>query len=488
MNIFREQDLDVLNEKIGEIQKNIDKIRLMEYEPNFNEQTGIMNIIKKYIKQKKRKIYGGFAINELIKQKNKDDAFYKEDEQVADIDFYSTDPIGDLHALCNLIFNAGYKNLQGREADHPETYSIFINRINYVDITYTPKNIYNTIPFIDINGMYMTHPSFIKIDYYRMFSDPIVSYWRIEKTYTRFALLDKHFPEKKIEKPYKLIKPSVDISKVLLSIFKYLSNKTEIMFVGEYAYNYFLKESNIKKKYIKQLPVTKFEVILTEYKNQASELFNLLKDKYGDDISITEYYPFFQIIGYRFNIFYKKQLVLCGEHYNDKCIPYKIVESDLFDLKTKYSAIVTLASYDRNILFVMTRAQYYKTNNDKNIMYNYKTMLSHLLEMRRYYLESNKKTILDNSLFEEFLIKCIGSTLLPQTERQRLINKRIAKGKPINYTYYPDRKQTDGSDINHSFYNTSGNAIRNPRNLRVLADIDTEEQLPEEQGEEIEKI
>jgi hypothetical protein len=486
MNIFREEDLTLLNDRIEEIKNKIEKIKLYKFDPTIKEQKKVMSIIINFIKKNKRKIYGGVAINELIKNKNPKDAFYKEDEKVADIDFYSVDPVSDLHALCNIIFDEGFTSVIGREAQHPETYSIFVNGINYVDITYVPRNIYNTIPFIEIDGFIVTHPSFIKIDYYRMFSDPLTSYWRIEKAYTRFALLDNHYPEKKYTIPYNVNKPSVDINNVLIDIFEIISNNKDIICVGDYMYNYLYHESNIKNaSYIKELPITKFEVILTKYAEQGSMIFNTLKDKYGDDIFITEYYPFFQLVGYRFEIYYKKHLVLCAENHNKKCIPYKIVEGNLFNLGKNKDKVITLASFDRNILYVMTRIQYNKTNDKKEEMSNYKVMLSHLLEMRKYYLDTNKKTILDESLFQEFMIECIGETIMPEQERQKLIESRRAKNQMIVYQYFPEKKKTDGTETKHSFYNTSGNIIRNPRNLRIMAESLSDDDMIDEENQDL---
>ena len=83
------------------------------------------DIIKLYIKEKKRKVYGGFGLNMLLVDKNPKYALY-DDSDVPDIDFYSPEPLVDLVILCDKIFEAGFKPVIGQEAMHKETYSIFV--------------------------------------------------------------------------------------------------------------------------------------------------------------------------------------------------------------------------------------------------------------------------------------------------------------------------------------------------------------------------
>ena len=40
----------------------------------------------------------------------------------------------------------------------------------------------------------MTHPHFMLVDAYRVYADPMTSYFRLEKTFTRFSTLLKYYP------------------------------------------------------------------------------------------------------------------------------------------------------------------------------------------------------------------------------------------------------------------------------------------------------
>ena len=86
----------------------------------------LIDLILNFIKKNKRKVYGGFAMNKLIVNKNKDDAIYK-DFQTPDVDFYSPQPIEDLIQLCNEISDGGLRRVMGREGKHKDTYNIFVS-------------------------------------------------------------------------------------------------------------------------------------------------------------------------------------------------------------------------------------------------------------------------------------------------------------------------------------------------------------------------
>ena len=107
-------------------------------------------IIKKFIIEKKRKIYGGYALHLLLLEKNKSTIIYEEND-IYDIDFYSPEPIIDLKELCDKIYAAGFKPVLGQEAQHKETYSVYVNYQLYCDITYMPNNIYKKLRFMFIN-------------------------------------------------------------------------------------------------------------------------------------------------------------------------------------------------------------------------------------------------------------------------------------------------------------------------------------------------
>jgi hypothetical protein len=120
-----------------------------------------------------------------------------------DIEFYSSTPFEDLVSLANKLAPK-YKNIQVKEAAHPMTYTLYVNYQAFCDASYMPANIYETVEFYEIqhgdNNLKIINASFIFIDKLRMFSDPVLSYRRIEKELKRMQLFAQYLEIKHIKK------------------------------------------------------------------------------------------------------------------------------------------------------------------------------------------------------------------------------------------------------------------------------------------------
>ncbi|MBA42851.1 MAG: hypothetical protein CMF62_02440 [Magnetococcales bacterium] len=459
MEIYTDKDIALLEENIDSINDKIQEIKYKTFDPKKEEMDAILKVVLDYVEKNKRKVYGGTAHNAVIKHKNKIDAFYK-DTDIPDIDIYSPEPLVDIMTIANQLVDLGYTDIEAREAQHKDTYSLFVKRTNYLDVSYVPKNIFNRMPFIEIDNIYYIHPYFAMIDYYRMLNDPMTSYFRIGKSFKRLKLLQRHFPINKLEKKVKTIeKPNEDTEKVLNEIFTFLKNKESTILVGDYAYNYFLKESNLKESFLSELPISRYDFISADYKNDGIELIKLLRSKFGDGkIKVAEYYPFFQFFGYNSIISFNDKPVCRIYHHNDKCLTYQDVKLG--------KDFIRIASFNLIAMYYMTHMMYARTNKNKEKKCNMNTYLSHLFMMRNNYLKKNKKTIFDTSPFEEFTIKCIGKTLEPAMEFAKRIKERKSKGKPLIWTYRPLENRKE-AEQNYIYGNLSGNIINNPKNLQL---------------------
>ena len=98
--MYREEDIEVIKSNIDNIAENAMHIYKSNNEPTLEESKAVYKIILDFIKNKKRIIYGGYAQNKLIIEKNKDDGFYK-DIDTPDIEFYTYTPLSDLIELCD---------------------------------------------------------------------------------------------------------------------------------------------------------------------------------------------------------------------------------------------------------------------------------------------------------------------------------------------------------------------------------------------------
>jgi hypothetical protein len=477
--------------------KTIKNKQLREYEPKIDEIDKVYKIIIDFIKEKQRKIYGGYALNLLLSVKDKKMALYDEtDIKTADIDFYSPNALDDLVELCNKISDAGFKPVTGQEAQHKETYSIFVNYRLYCDITYIPNNIYKKSRFIQIDGFNVIHPWFMMIDYFRMFTDPMISYWRLEKHFERYMLIQKTYQLPLIKKPLILApykKP--EIIQAIDLIFDFITNKETILLTGFYIYNYYLYESNYRKnnKNYEFLNMPYLEAYSIDYIKDGLDILDFVKslpENISSKITYKEYYPFFQFYGHNFVLYFDDgtdtfPILYCYSN-NKRCVPYKQVDcikfsnnnSPLVDNKKK----INIGSFDHNILhalIILVKIRVDDDNDWNDVLYKY---INGLVAFRNYYLETKKKTIYSDTVFQEFVIDCMGETISPDRERRLVIEIRKKLGKPYVFKYDPNVSKKVGHYV---FMNSSGNQITKDSDMKLKKENLSKKIMDELEDEEL---
>ena len=491
MSLYTEKDIILLSSNWENIMKEVEEQKYLMIEPSKEEMISVHKIICDFVKEHKRKIYGGFGLNLLVKEKSPKEAIYKEGS-IADIDFYSPHPIIDLIKLCNILHNKGFKGVIGREAQHQETYNITVNYLTYCDISYVPKNIYDKMPFKEIENYIVIHPHFMWIDYLRMFTDPLISYWRMNddlKSFKRFFLLQKYFKFPKNDYPIEIEDSTKELDLILSEIFKFITDNKTTLTVGFYAYNYFLNESGLlnnkqnnrqsnTQSNLKLVNIPYFEIISTRYREDCLQLlYDLSQIPLINQSKLThqEFYPFFQFTDHSVEIYYDGDIVAKIYNHNRKCIPYIDVPAIDFSQtnlinstkSTKSTnSVIRLATFPTVLSFSIIsimKARTQSNDDDKNLHY---AMTSHLIEMRKYYFLKNKKTMLDNSVFREFTAKCMGDTIPPDRQRKLLIESRKKKNKKWIFSYEPSEGIKD-PESTYLFANTSGNKIINTKNLKL---------------------
>jgi hypothetical protein len=477
LDIVSTQD-EQFKENYPKIMKKIGKKKLEEMEPTIDEITKVNEIIINYIKQNKRKIYGGYALNKLLIAKNPSLAIYDEFD-TPDIEFYSPDPMGDLVKLCDKLAEAGFKMVVGQEAQHKETYSIFVNYQLYCDISYMPSNIYAKTKYIQMDDLNLIHPWFMVIDYFRMFTDPLVSYWRLEKHFARYLKLQKTYPFPIINKPLD-IKPfkQDNLHSAINLLEDYLSSLPDIIFTGFYAYNYYLEFTKYynKDRRFKQIQIPYLEVYSTNYVSDGLKIIEYLKslpEPICSKISHKEFYPFFQFYGFNTVFYYEMDGDLIPILYlysnNNKCISFKTVPYIKFD-NIKINSLqnqnrtIDIGSFDFNILHALIILVKIKVDDDtdwNDIIY---TLINGFVNFRKYYLKEKKKTLYDDTIFEGFVVECKGESISPEREKRMLIQMRKKLGKSAIYRY---ESGVSKHPSQYYFSNSSGNEIKNEKNFQL---------------------
>lgn len=440
--------------------------------PTLSQRLEYNQIVFDFCKEHKRKIYGGFAANKLIKSKDEKDAFYPEGDP-ADIDFYSPEPILDAMKLANIFEKRGFNYITAQEAQHAETYTVFVDYINVADISYVPANIYHRIPFMLIDGLHFAGPHFIMIDMLRMFNDPLMSgELRWKKTFPRYVLMQKHYPFKSVNAPLK--QPTVDskislivLSKILNELFMFTKKRDSLILFGDYAYNYYSRNTDNN-----MIKIVRYEMISTNYVTDGKDLLAYLKEKFPEEskeFTTVEYYPLWQFLDYSIDVMYRGHKFLTLVGHNKKCIPVLNVDSVLFKLdnsEEKTIGKINVATFNLNLqMLLMYRFKMYVNKDDESYK-NASNMLSKLIEMRNDYLKKHKQTVFDDTLFKEFQVKCIGKAEDPMRDTRIERGHKAKAGKVIVWKYQPEKGLKEPMS-DYKFANTSGNAIRKSKNYKI---------------------
>lgn len=461
-NLYTEKDINAINNELDNIIEKVNDIKLHTFEPTIDECYKVRDDVKKFVKAKKRIIYGGTAWDELIKTKDPNDRIYT-DKECKDVEFYTHKPIEDLVELSQYL-NKKYKYVRVSGAMHPETFTIFVNFSPMCDITYMPGPIFNSIKKLNVNGFYYIHPSVILIDILRQYNDPINSYWRLKekKTFYRANKILKHFP---LELEKGDIKQTNVNKEIIEYVFENIKTINSLIFILPSFYLNPNSENIILNN--------KLIVFTDNYKNDSKLIYSIILKYFAsknilnmveDFIKIEEHVPFFQYWDTRLIFKYEGTPFLEIYGHNQICIPYHKVYVN----KNKIDKIIfgldnLKKSNDYNMIklgtFIMVLNYYlidyhYNYIYSKHICNDIRIIISSLLQTREKYLKKNKLTVIDKSPFQEFIIECYGYTVDPVREKFLRQHKNKEKGVKITFSYDPNNEQKPENII---FKNTSGN-------------------------------
>lgn len=185
---FEEKELSILRNAVDNITSQAGK-KIM----NSPEISKIINIVEKFLRDKKRICYGGTAINNLLPI---NDQFYNKEIELPDYDFYSPEPLNDAKELADIYYDAGYTEIEAKSGMHAGTFKVFVNYIPVADITYLPKDLYKRImkDSKTVDGIYYCAINYLRMSMYLELSRPAGDVSRWEKVLKRLSLFNKHFP------------------------------------------------------------------------------------------------------------------------------------------------------------------------------------------------------------------------------------------------------------------------------------------------------
>jgi hypothetical protein len=446
--MFREKDIEDINLHIDKIKNDSAMLKLKNYEPKLDEISKVYKVIQNYIKKNKRIIYGGFAQHLLIKKKNINDGIYTEIDgicfnfpDIADMEFYSPEPLIDIVNLTNELYNLNFKYVEAKEAVHGKTYKIYVNMVNYCDFSFMPKNIYDNLPVITFNNYICSHPHFMLVDAYRQLNDPLTSYWRVEKPIKRFQKLLKYYPITTNNNYHIINLKETKNNDILRYIRKKIIHNRNLIVIGEYGYNYY-----INKKY--RVSINNYELISPNFKKHFKFIKKKLEKHFGK-IKIIHYYPFYEFIDYSVEFYYNDKLVLKLIQNYDRCIVY----NKSIKKKTYFGT--------NNLIFMHLLFNYFYTYINKSSEYKYfYNLIQNLYNYKREYLDINNITVMDKSKFQDFTFKCHGSHVDILRKSYLAGKMKVEQKKAFKFSYMPDGKN---KKLEYDYDNITGQQIKNEK-------------------------
>ncbi len=201
------------------LERSSRELRLCSVAPTMATRLHALEVVLIFIRERRRKVYGGYALNAHVWACSPAHSFYGapvtargggSSEGAAhaqtqplpammasdvDIEFYSPDPVADAVELCNCLARLGHSHVQAKEAVHRDTFAVTVDFTRICDITFAPPRVYEAIPAMDPlgDGIAYVTPHHACLDLLSQLSDPVLSHWRITHVLGRLQVLQTLF-------------------------------------------------------------------------------------------------------------------------------------------------------------------------------------------------------------------------------------------------------------------------------------------------------
>jgi hypothetical protein len=159
--------------------------------------SGALDIVKKFIVERKLILFGGLAIDYALRLKG--DKLYS-DTKRPDLDFLSPRNVDDAYDLADILTEAGFEAVGAIRGLHVQTMRVRVNFLEVADIGYAPAEIFDKLPTLNYQGMRIIHPDYQRIDMHMAFCFPFSGaprediFNRWEKDLKRFNMFENYYP------------------------------------------------------------------------------------------------------------------------------------------------------------------------------------------------------------------------------------------------------------------------------------------------------
>lgn len=269
--------------KIDKIIKDIDMSLLKK---KFEDKKTLIDYVAKFIIKKKLMLYGGFAINLLLPTKLK---FYHS-YTINDYDCFSKNAKDDAIELGKFLAKQGYKYIKVKKALHKDTFRVYVDFVQIIDITQISSNLYDNLYKISdyesktsIYRYYKDNYKLVPVIYllsnmHFELARPKNSYFRWEKLYSRLNILLQLIMNKKIvQKNFTSINNEVD-KKIIQIVLKYVK-QNQLPLLNTYSLR-------LHHEMFKNIDNNIIEFLTDDIQKSFNELIQLIdSDKYDLQVS-----------------------------------------------------------------------------------------------------------------------------------------------------------------------------------------------------------
>lgn len=382
---FADCELAILRTAVDKAEENIAK-RVV----SSPEIKSIIEIVENFIKKKGLICYGGTAINNLLP---KQDQFYNKELEIPDYDFFSVNAINDAKELADIYYKNGFTEVEAKSGQHHGTYKVFVNFMPIADISYIPKEIFQSIKkeSIRVAGILYAPPNYLRMGMFLELSRPAGDTSRWEKVLKRITLLNKHYPltgKNCDEVDFQREFENENGDEIYETVKNTLINQG-VVFFGGFALSLYSKymPKNLQKQ-LKKIP--DFDVLSQDPETVAEIIKERLKDIGITNVKIVKHEPIGEIVPSSYEIIVDKDTIafiyntIACHNYNE--IKYK-------NTHIRVATIDTIMSF--YLAFLYTNRPYYD--------------IDRILCMAKFLFEVQQKNRLEQKgLLKRFSINCYG--------------------------------------------------------------------------------
>lgn len=309
-----ETNVNKLNiSELKEVVEKADELNKIIIFPGIPDLNRMNTIIRKYITDNKRIVYGGTAITILLGETVSESKFL-------DYDFYSPEYIRDSVAVANELFNAGHKFVRRINAIHPDTVRVGaeFGKEFLADITYMPEKVYNKLPTMIVDGIHYADPQWLKVDLYRSVINPHLNMFRWKKSYIRLLEIEKKYPlacgDKAFEYKVKEIK---QLDGLIIKYLVEVAGGNGLIASGMLGYKLY------KSVLDESVEIDHYTFFAIDGLAEARKLVDYLKSRIKDKVKIKKYYPYLDILNKHFEIRINDASVITIYEIGDFCFGIK---------------------------------------------------------------------------------------------------------------------------------------------------------------------